>query len=221
MQVKIAPSWKMLLEEEFQKPYFQQLADFVKQEVREGKSIFPPGKLIFSAFDHCAPEAVKVVILGQDPYHGDGQANGLAFSVNDGVPFPPSLLNIFKEISSDLGKPMPASGNLARWAEQGVMLLNATLTVRRGEAGSHQNKGWEAFTDAAIRQLAERYEGIAFLLWGSYARKKGAFIDRRRHLVLESAHPSPLSAHRGFLGNRHFSQANAYLQAQGKSPIDW
>lgn len=220
MDVKIAPSWKQRLAEEFDKPYFQQLAAFVKQEYRDGE-VFPPGKLIFNAFDHCPFDEVKVVILGQDPYHGPGQAHGLSFSVNDGVPKPPSLLNIFKEIESDLGKPVPKSGNLERWAKQGVLLLNSILTVRARQAASHRDKGWETFTDAVIRKVSAEREGVVFMLWGSYAHKKGALVDNRMHYVLKSAHPSPMAAHRGFFGNRHFSKANEYLAGIGKTPVDW
>ena len=220
MDVQIEPSWKRHLAAEFEKPYFANLADFVRQEYRRG-TCYPPGRLIFNAFNLCPFDKVKVVIIGQDPYHGPGQAHGLCFSVNDGVPFPPSLQNIFKEIHDDLGTPVPQSGNLTRWAEQGVLLLNATLTVRAHQAGSHQRQGWEEFTDAAIKALAEEREHLVFILWGSYAQKKGAFIDRSRHLVLSSAHPSPLSAYHGFFGNRHFSKANAYLEQHGESPIKW
>ncbi len=220
MDVKIAPSWKEILKQEFEKDYFYQLTEFIKYEVKRTR-VYPPGKLIFNAFDRCSFEDVKVVILGQDPYHGPGQANGLCFSVNDGVKIPPSLVNIFKEIHNDLGKPIPTTGNLERWAQQGVMLLNATLTVRAHEAGSHQGKGWETFTDAVIQAIANQKEGVVFILWGSYAQKKGAFIDSHKHLILTSPHPSPLSASRGFFGNRHFSQANVYLEQQGKTPIDW
>ncbi len=220
MDVKIEQSWKTRLTPEFEKPYFGKLTDFVRREYA-ATTCFPPGKLIFNAFDLCPFEEVKVVIIGQDPYHGPGQAHGLCFSVNEGVPFPPSLQNIFKEIQSDLGTPVPVSGNLTRWAEQGVLLLNATLTVRAHQAGSHQRQGWEEFTDAAIRVLAEQREHLVFILWGSYAQKKGAFIDRARHLVLSSAHPSPLSAYHGFFGNKHFSLANAYLEQYGKTPINW
>ena len=205
---------------EFEKPYFVKLTDFVHQEYRT-TTCYPPGKLIFNAFNLCPYDKAKVVIIGQDPYHGPGQAHGLCFSVNDGVPFPPSLQNIFKEIHDDLGTPVPPSGNLARWAEQGVLLLNATLTVRAHQAGSHQRQGWEEFTDAAIKVLAEGREHLVFILWGAYAQKKGAFIDRSRHLVLASAHPSPLSAYHGFFGNRHFSLANAYLEQHGETPINW
>lgn len=220
MDVRIETSWKQRLEEEFEKPYFGELIRFVRQEYAT-HTVFPPGKLIFNAFDHCPFDQVKVVILGQDPYHGPGQAHGLCFSVPDGVPFPPSLQNIFTEIDKDLGVPVPASGNLERWANQGVFLLNATLTVRAHQAGSHQNKGWERFTDSVIHLLAENREHLVFMLWGSYAQQKGRFIDASRHLVLQSVHPSPLSAYRGFFGNRHFSQANAYLATHRLEPIHW
>ena len=220
MDVQIEPSWKGRLAGEFEKPYFIALTDFVRHEYRAG-TCYPPGSLIFNAFNQCPFEETKVVIIGQDPYHGPGQAHGLCFSVNDGVKFPPSLQNIFKEIQNDLGIAIPTSGNLTRWAEQGVLLLNATLTVRAHEAGSHQRRGWEDFTDAAIRALAEEREHLVFILWGSYAQKKGAFIDRTRHLVLSSAHPSPLSAYQGFFGNRHFSLANNYLEQHGMTPIKW
>ncbi|MCS6832195.1 MAG: uracil-DNA glycosylase [Flammeovirgaceae bacterium] len=220
MNVRLEESWKKRLEKEFSEPYFEALVKFVKEEYRTQR-VFPPGRLIFNAFEKCKFDEVKVVILGQDPYHGEGQANGLCFSVNDGIPFPPSLQNIFKEIQHDIGKPIPSSGNLERWAVQGVLLLNATLTVREGQAGSHQNKGWEQFTDAAIKALAREREGIVFMLWGAYAQKKMAFIDAQKHLILQSAHPSPLSASKGFFGNKHFSKANDYLIRQGKTPIDW
>ena len=220
MDVRIEDSWKRRLAPEFEKDYFVRLTQFVRQEYASG-TVFPPGRLIFNAFDLCPFEQVKVVIIGQDPYHGPGQAHGLCISMNDGVPFPPSLVNIFKEIESDLGTPVPATGNLTRWANQGVLLLNATLTVRAHQAGSHQRQGWEEFTDAAIRTLATEREGLVFILWGAYAQKKGAFIDRSRHLVLTSAHPSPLSAWHGFFGNKHFSRTNQYLVSQGKSPIVW
>lgn len=220
MNVQIEDSWKQYLQPEFDKPYFELLTDFVRTEYRQG-TVYPPGNLIFNAFNLCPFDQVKVVIIGQDPYHGPGQAHGLCFSVNDGVRFPPSLLNIFKEIHDDIGTEPPLSGNLTRWAKQGVLLLNATLTVRAHQAGSHQRRGWEEFTDAAIRILAERREHLVFLLWGAYAQKKGAFIDRNKHLVLTSAHPSPLSAYNGFFGNKHFSRTNAYLQAQGLEPIVW
>ena len=221
MDVRIDASWKEVLEAEFKKEYFTRLTSFVKEEYAGTTPIYPPAKLIFNAFDHCPFNDVKVVILGQDPYHGAGQANGLCFSVNKGVPFPPSLLNIFKEIENDMGTPIPQDGDLTRWSDQGVLLLNATLTVRASQAGSHQKRGWEEFTDAAIRELANRRENIVFILWGSYAQKKGAFIDRSRHLVLSSPHPSPLSAYQGFFGNHHFSTANRYLAAHDKSEIIW
>ena len=221
MDVKIEQSWKEVLACEFEKDYFSRLTQFVKEEYNSGTPIYPPAKLIFNAFDHCPFDKVKVVILGQDPYHGAGQANGLCFSVNKGIAFPPSLLNIFKEIQSDMGTPIPQDGDLTRWSDQGVLLLNATLTVRASQAGSHQKRGWEEFTDAAIRELASRRSGIVFILWGSYAQKKGAFIDRNKHLVLSSPHPSPLSAYQGFFGNHHFSRANRYLKEQGKSEIIW
>ena len=220
MDVKIEESWKKRLADEFEKDYFKQLTDFVKQEYRQG-TVYPPGPYMFNAFEHCPFDKVKVVILGQDPYHEPGQAHGLCFSVNDGVQFPPSLVNIFKEIKADIGTDAPTTGNLTRWAEQGVLLLNATLTVRAHQAGSHQNRGWETFTDAAIRALAESKEHLVFILWGSYAQKKGAFIDRNKHLVLTSAHPSPLSAYNGFFGNKHFSRTNDYLKAHGETEINW
>ena len=208
------------MQPEFEKDYFIKLTDFVRNEYASTQ-IYPPGKLIFNAFNLCPFDKAKVVIIGQDPYHGPGQAHGLCFSVNDGVAFPPSLKNIFKEIQDDLGIPVPDSGNLTRWANQGVLLLNATLTVRAHQAGSHQKKGWEEFTDAAIRALAEQREHLVFILWGAYAQKKGAFIDRNKHLVLASAHPSPLSAYNGFFGNKHFSRANEYLMAHGETPVSW
>ena len=220
MDVQIEDSWKKRLAEEFEKPYFVQLTEFVRNEYRAG-TCYPPGNLIFNAFNQCPFDEAKVVIIGQDPYHGPGQAHGWCFSVNDGVRFPPSLQNIFKEIQNDLGIPVPATGNLTRWAEQAVLLLNATLTVRAHQAGSHQRQRRESFTDAAIRALAEEREHLVFILWGAYAQKKGAFIDRSRHLVLSSAHPSPLSAYQGFFGNKHFSLANAYLEEHGKTPIKW
>lgn len=220
MDVKIEASWKDFLESEFNALYFENLTNFVWNEYKT-KLTFPPASLIFNAFDQCPLENVKVVIIGQDPYHGDGQAHGLCFSVNDGVAFPPSLLNIFKEIERDLGKQKPSSGNLIRWAQQGVLLLNATLTVQAQTAGSHQNRGWEQFTDAVIRKLANEKNNLVFMLWGSSAQKKGDFIDANRHLVLKSVHPSPLSAYRGFIGNNHFSLANRYLQENGKTEIDW
>lgn len=220
MDVKIEESWKAHLKEEFEKEYFIKVTNFIRDEYQT-KQIFPPAKLIFNAFDHTPFDKVKVVILGQDPYHNDGQAHGLSFSVNDGIQFPPSLINIFKEINADLGIPIPKSGNLTRWADQGVLLLNATLTVQAHQAGSHQNKGWENFTDAAIKKLADERENLVFLLWGSYAQKKAAFIDGNKHLILKSVHPSPLSAHRGFFGNKHFSQINEYLVSKGQTPIEW
>ncbi|MCU6771702.1 Uracil-DNA glycosylase [uncultured Bacteroides sp.] len=220
MNVQIEESWKEALMPEFSKDYFIRLTDFVRKEYHE-TTVYPPGKLIFNAFNLCPFDKVKVVIIGQDPYHGPGQAHGLCFSVNDGIQPPPSLVNIFKEINNDLGKPIPQSGNLTRWAEQGVLLLNATLTVRAHQAGSHQRRGWEEFTDAVIRKLAEEKSNLVFILWGAYAQKKGAFIDRSKHLVLTSVHPSPLSAHSGFFGNHHFSLANDYLVKNGKTAIDW
>lgn len=220
MDVKIAPSWKLKLENEFSKGYFSELVDFVKSEYAQYK-VYPKGKEIFNAFEHCDFDNLKVVIIGQDPYHGVGQANGLCFSVNDGVKMPPSLINIFKEIKDDVGKDFPRTGNLERWARQGVLLLNATLTVRAQSPGSHQNKGWEEFTDAVIKTISEEKSGVVFLLWGSYAQRKGEIIDASKHKVLTSAHPSPFAANRGFFGNRHFSKANDYLVSQGKAPIDW
>ena len=213
-------SWKALLHEEFEKDYFQALVRFVKGEYSTQK-IYPPGSLIFSAFDHCALEDLKVVIVGQDPYHGPNQANGLCFSVNDGLRHPPSLQNIFKEIKEDLDKPIPTSGNLKRWADQGVLLLNATLTVRAGQAGSHQNKGWETFTDAVLTCISEEKEGIVFILWGAYAQKKGSIIDELKHNVFKAPHPSPFSANNGFFGCKHFSKTNQYLQNKGLEPISW
>lgn len=220
MDVKIEKSWKEHLSDEWDKEYFKLLTDFVRAEYST-KQIFPPAKKIFAAFDACPFGDVKVVILGQDPYHGDGQANGLCFSVNPDVAIPRSLVNIFKEIHDDTGAPIPADGDLSRWARQGVLLLNTTLTVEAHRAGSHQGRGWERFTDEVIRRLAEQREGLVFILWGAYAAKKGEFIDRSRHLVLTSPHPSPLSASRGFFGNHHFSRANSYLRSQGKAPINW
>jgi len=220
MDIRLESTWKSRLEPEFEKSYFKQLISFVKSEYAS-HTIYPPGKLIFSAFDHCPFDKVKVVIIGQDPYHGAGQANGLCFSVSDGVRFPPSLQNIFKEIQSDLGQPAPKSGNLERWADQGVFLLNATLTVRAETPGSHQNKGWEEFTDAVIKVLTEEKENLVYILWGSYAQKKGELIDTKKNLVIKSAHPSPFSAHRGFLGSKPFSQTNAYLKGLGLGEIEW
>lgn len=220
MDVKIEESWKVHLRQEFEKTYFRILTDFVRKEYTS-KTIYPPAKLIFNAFDNCPFDKVKVVIVGQDPYHEPGQAHGLCFSVNDGVQIPPSLVNIYKEIENDLGIAAPRSGNLTRWAEQGVLLLNATLTVQAHRAGSHQGKGWEEFTDAAIRHLAEERDHLVFLLWGAYAQRKGETIDANRHLILKSPHPSPLSAHRGFFGNKHFSRTNEYLSAHNMEPINW
>lgn len=219
MDVKIEESWKKQLQSEFDKDYFVQLTQFVRSEYAS-KKIFPPAKLIFNAFEHTPFDDVKVVILGQDPYHGDGQAHGLSFSVNDGVRTPPSLVNIFKEIHTDLGIPVPASGNLIRWADQGVLLLNATLTVEAHKAGSHQKRGWETFTDAVMRTLSQHRQHIVFMLWGAYAQKKAELIDHTKHLVLQAAHPSPL-ARGAFFGNRHFSTANEYLVSKGNSPIQW
>lgn len=220
MDVKIEQSWKSKLDAEFTKPYFEKLIAFVKKAYLE-QTVYPPGKEIFRAFDSCTFDNAKVVIIGQDPYHGPGQANGLCFSVRDGMRMPPSLLNIFKEIQADLGKPIPKSGDLERWAQQGVLLLNATLTVSAGTPGSHQNQGWEAFTDAVIKKISEEKDHVVFLLWGAYAQKKGEMIDRNKHLVLMSAHPSPFSADRGFFGNKHFSKANQYLKSKGLKEIDW
>ncbi|MDN5214056.1 uracil-DNA glycosylase [Fulvivirgaceae bacterium BMA12] len=220
MDVRIEASWREKLYEEFEQPYFQKLVDFVKSEYKNYK-IFPPGKEIFSAFDHCPFQNVKVVIIGQDPYHGVGQANGLCFSVRDGVKMPPSLVNIFKEIKTDLGKPVPETGNLEKWANQGVLLLNATLTVRASSPGSHQNKGWESFTDAVIKKISDEKENVVFLLWGSYAQRKGLVIDTSKHCVLKSPHPSPFSADRGFFGNGHFSKTNDFLKQKGLMAIEW
>lgn len=220
MNVKIEEGWKNILAEEFSKPYFEDLAGFVKKEYQE-YHVFPKGKEIFNAFEHCHFSKLKVVILGQDPYHGPGQAHGLSFSVKAGVPFPPSLLNIFKELNRDLGLSIPANGDLSRWADQGVLLLNATLTVRAHQAGSHQKKGWEEFTDAVIRNIVAKKSNIVFMLWGAYAQKKAEFIDGNRHCKLYAPHPSPLSAHRGFLGCGHFSKANNYLRNFGLEEIKW
>lgn len=219
-QVKIEPTWQVELQEEFNKPYFEQLIQFVRSEYASGVC-YPPGALIFNAFNQCPFDKVKVVLIGQDPYHEPGQAHGLCFSVNDGVQFPPSLRNIFQEISTDVGKPIPMSGNLIRWAQQGVLLLNATLTVREHQAGSHQKKGWETFTDSVIKLISDKKENVVFILWGSYAQSKAALIDSTKHFVLKSAHPSPLSAYRGFFGNHHFSLTNMYLRKVGKTEIDW
>lgn len=222
---QLHPSWQAVIGDEFEKPYMQALRGFLKQEKAAGKIIYPPSPLIFNAFNHTPFEQVRVVIIGQDPYHGQDngqpQAHGLSFSVPDGVALPPSLVNIYKEIESDLGIRMPRKGDLSAWANQGVLLLNATLTVEQAQAGSHQGRGWEAFTDAAIAALNSHREGLVFVLWGSYAQKKGAFIDTNKHLVLKSVHPSPLSAHRGFFGNRQFSKINHYLTERGQAPINW
>lgn len=218
--VRIAEDWKDILAEEFTKPYFDNLVAFVKQEYASGV-VYPAGRNIFRAFDKCRFDNLKVVIIGQDPYHGPGQANGLCFSVNDGVQHPPSLQNIFKEVASDIGTPIPLSGNLDRWAEQGVLLLNAVLTVRAHNAASHAGHGWEQFTDAVVRAIAERKRGVVYMLWGSYAQKKGAIANPCDNLILKAVHPSPLSAYRGFFGCRHFSAANAYLVANGREPIVW
>lgn len=220
MDVKIERSWKEHIGVEFNKPYFEQLTAFVRDEYRRG-TCYPPGRLIFNAFNLCPFDRVKAVILGQDPYHEPGQAQGLCFSVNDGVAFPPSLVNIFKEIEADTGAAVPQSGSLVRWAEQGVLLLNATLTVRQHQAGSHQKHGWEEFTDAVISTLSRERQHVVFILWGSYAQSKAPLIDSQRHLILRSPHPSPLSAHRGFFGNHHFSLANQYLNEHGIEPIKW
>ena len=221
MDIKIHSSWQQVLESEYEKPYFQELISFIKNEYAT-KRCFPLESEIFAAFNHCPFDKVKVVIIGQDPYHGFGQANGLCFSVNDGINFPPSLINIFKEIQSDLGLAIPISGNLERWADQGVLLLNATLTVRESEAGSHQKKGWETFTDAVIQKISDEKENVVFLLWGGFAQKKGSKINRTKHHVLETGHPSPLSANRGFwFGNKHFSKTNTYLQSLVKETIKW
>src|SRR5690554_1161832 len=220
MDVKMEQHWKEQMKEEFEKEYFKSLTTFIREEYA-GKTIYPPAKLIFNAFNSCPFDEVKVVIVGQDPYHEPGQAHGLCFSVNEGITVPPSLLNIYKEIKNDLGKAIPLSGNLERWAGQGVLLLNATLTVQAHRAGSHQGKGWEAFTDSVIRIISEKKEDIVFILWGAYAQKKSVLIDETKHLILISPHPSPLSAYRGFFGNKHFSKANDYLETKGISPINW
>lgn len=221
MDVKIDASWKEVLSAEFEKDYFKDLTDFVRSEYKN-HTCFPPAAEIFAAFNACPFDGVKVVIIGQDPYHGPGQANGLCFSVHDGIRQPPSLLNIFKELETDIGKPIPSSGNLIPWSKQGILLLNATLTVRAGQAASHQNKGWEIFTDAVIQQLSLRREQVVFLLWGGYAKNKGSKIDEKKHLVLRAGHPSPLSANRGlWFGNRHFSKTNVYLKQHGRQQILW
>ena len=221
MNVKIDESWLAVLGSEFEQPYFKELTDFVRAEYA-AHQCYPKGREIFAAFDHCKFSEVKVVIIGQDPYHGQGQANGLCFSVKDGIAHPPSLINIFREIQQDLGTPYPISGNLERWAEQGVLLLNATLTVRAGEAGSHQGKGWEQFTDAVIKAVSTQGEHVVFMLWGGYAKDKAKLIDSNKHCILTSGHPSPLSANRGYwFGNKHFSKANAYLKSVGKEAVVW
>jgi uracil-DNA glycosylase len=220
MEVRIEESWKSRISAEFGKPYFRNLTEFVKEEYRKN-TVYPPGSLIFNAFNMCPFDKVKAVIIGQDPYHGPGQAHGLCFSVREDIDFPPSLVNIFKEIKSDLGTEVPPSGNLERWASQGVLLLNATLTVRAHMAGSHQNKGWEQFTDAAISLLNSEKKNLVFFLWGAYAQKKGEAIDESKHLVLKSVHPSPLSVYRGFFGNKHFSRCNEYLESFGIEPVKW
>ena len=221
MNVKIEESWKKILESEFQKDYFKKLTEFVKNEYRTYQC-FPMGRDIFAAFDHCPLDNLKVVIIGQDPYHGIGQANGLCFSVNNGISHPPSLINIFRELFTDINKPIPISGDLSSWAKQGVLLLNATLTVRAHQAGSHQKQGWEEFTDAIIQKISDQKEQIVFLLWGGFAKKKGINIDSSKHFILTSGHPSPLSANRGFwFGNKHFSQTNNFLNSIGKSTIKW
>ena len=218
--VRIADDWKRILADEFSKPYFEELVSFVKMEYASG-TVYPAGRDIFRAFDKCEFDNLKVVIIGQDPYHGPGQANGLCFSVNDGIAFPPSLQNIFKEVHSDIGTPIPISGNLDRWAEQGVLLLNAVLTVRAHNAASHAGRGWEQFTDAVVRAIAERKQGVVYMLWGSYAQKKGAIASPSSNLILKAVHPSPLSAYRGFFGCKHFSMANDYLESVGKEKIVW
>ncbi len=221
MEVHISESWKTILKEEFENEYFQKLVGFIKEEYTK-YTCYPKGKEIFAAFDHASFDKIKVVIIGQDPYHGENQANGLCFSVHDGIKHPPSLINIFKEIETDLGNPYPKSGNLEKWANQGVLLINATLTVRAHEAGSHQRKGWEQFTDAVIQKISEQKEHVVFLLWGGFAKKKGAKIDNGKHHILTSGHPSPLSANRGYwFGNKHFSKTNEYLKSIGKPAIEW
>lgn len=220
MNVRIEPGWKQLLQAEWDAPYFSALTTFVADRYHNA-TIYPPGNRIFAAFDSCPFNEVKVVILGQDPYHGPGQANGLCFSVNPGIDIPPSLRNIFKEINADTGAPIPDNGDLTRWACQGVLLLNATLTVEAHQAGSHQGKGWETFTDHVIETLSRQRQNLVFILWGSYAKSKSALIDHNKHMVLTSPHPSPLSAHRGFFGNHHFSITNAYLTSHGLTPINW
>jgi len=221
MHVTIDPSWKTVLKEEFDKPYFSELTNFIKKEYTN-YTCYPKWSEIFAAFNHCPFENVKVVIIGQDPYHGPNQANGLCFSVHDGIPHPPSLVNIFKELEKDIQKPYPKSGDLTSWADQGVLLLNATLTVREGEAASHQKHGWEIFTDMVIQKISEKKEEVVFLLWGGFAKKKANLIDKNKHHILTSGHPSPLSANRGYwFGNKHFSKTNSYLKSLGKSEIKW
>ncbi len=220
MEVRIEPTWKILLDEEFEKEYFKNLVSFVKSEYQQHR-IYPPGSQIFNAFQYCPLDQTKVVIIGQDPYHGPGQANGLCFSVAEGVRMPPSLVNIFKELKDDLGVDMPPHGSLERWSKQGVLLLNATLTVRASTPGSHQNKGWEEFTDAVIHKLSSEREGLVFILWGAYAQKKGSVIDTSKHYVIQSAHPSPFAAHKGFFGSKPFSKTNEYLRKNGKDVINW
>ena len=221
MDVKIEPGWKNLLKTEFSKPYFQQAVTFIKMEKAQGKTIYPPGSLIFNAFETTSVDNLKVVILGQDPYHGPGQAHGLSFSVPDGVNPPPSLVNIFKELQTDIGMPVPKTGNLTKWAQQGVLLLNAALTVRANEPASHAKIGWMEFTDAVIRRISDEKKGIVFLLWGKFAQEKQELIDETKHFVLKAAHPSPFSADKGFFGCKHFSKTNELLGKQGLDPIDW
>jgi len=220
MNIEIEKSWKAVLEQEFEKEYFKKLVNFVDKEY-ETQKIYPQASEIFSAFELCPFSEVKVVMLGQDPYHGKNQAHGLCFSVKEGVRVPPSLKNIYKELNFDIGLEIPKSGNLEHWAKQGILMINATFTVRASNAGSHQKKGWEEFTDAVIKVISDQKENVVFLLWGAYAQKKGKIIDRKKHHILESAHPSPLSAHRGFLGNKHFSKTNNYLKSVKKEPIKW
>lgn len=222
MMVRIEEGWKEALKDEFEKPYFKKLTEKVKAEYADPRiKVYPPGSKIFAAFDSCGFDKTKVVIIGQDPYHGPGQANGLCFSVSPGVKMPPSLVNIFKEIQNDTGRPFPKDGDLSRWANQGVLLLNSSLTVREGQAASHSDIGWEQFTDDVVEKLNKEKENLVFILWGSHAIKKGEKIDRSKHLVLTSAHPSPLSAHKGFFGNHHFTRANNYLKEHGETPIEW
>jgi uracil-DNA glycosylase len=221
MDVKIEESWKEVLKQEFSKPYFQNAVTFIKVEKSQGKTIYPPGPLIFNAFEQTPFDNLKVVLLGQDPYHGAGQAHGLSFSVPDGIKPPPSLINIFKELHSDVGVPIPSTGNLTTWAQQGVFLLNSILTVRANEPASHQKIGWQEFTNGVITKISEQKEGIVFLLWGKFAHEKQVLIDETKHHVLKAAHPSPYSADKGFFGCKHFSKTNSYLMKQGLDPIDW